>query len=180
MITYCIFCQTVKAASAARTAEVLLDCRAIYPRQVQHKRVRGGMIDVENTLLPGYVFLYADNELDLTVIRRINGVIKCLSDYHGNYRLTGGDEQFAMMLFENGGVLGKTLVYEVNQIIHVCEGAYKGVTAQVLKVDRRNMRMQIEIPFAGRSVKTWVEYEVVKDINNTDTASLQGGRQEIK
>ena len=51
----------------------------------------------------------------------------------------------------------------VDQVIYVCEGAYRGVTAKILKVDRRNMRMQVEIPFASRSVKTWVEYEIVKE-----------------
>ena len=60
-------------------------------------------------------------------------------------------------------------MYEVNQIIRVCEGVYKGVQAQVLKVDRRNMRMQIELPFAGRSVKTWVEYEIVSEVPAADS-----------
>ena len=31
----------------------------------------------------------------------------------------------------------------------------------ILKVDRRASRMQIEIPFARRIVKTWVEYEII-------------------
>ncbi len=163
MNTYCIFCETVKASSAARAAEILLDCKAIYPKQVQHKRVKGRMVDEVHDLLPGYVFLYTDeDDIQVNRFRLINGYIRCLSDGHGNYRLTGGDEEFALMLLNNGGVLGKTKVYEVDQVIYVCEGAYRGVTAKILKVDRRNMRMQVEIPFASRSVKTWVEYEIVK------------------
>ena len=126
------------------------------------------MVDIPRALLPGYVFLYSDEgEWELDRLKLIDGYIKCLSDFHGNFRLAGDDEQFALMLLSNGGVLGKTKVYEVDQIIQVCEGVYKGIKAQVLKVDRRNARMQIELPFAGRSVKTWVEYEIVKEADET-------------
>ena len=170
MNTYCIFCETVKAGAVARAIESLFDCRAISPLQVQHMRVKGKMTDVRRDLLPGYVFLYfEEGEPDMARLRYIDGYLKCLSDYHGNYRLVGSDEAFALMLYDNGGVLGKTKVYEVNQIIRVCEGVYKGVQAQVLKVDRRNMRMQIELPFAGRSVKTWVEYEIVSEVPAADS-----------
>lgn len=169
MNTYCIFCETVKANAVARAAEVLFDCKSIYPKQIQHTRVKGKMTDVQRDLLPGYVFLYFDEgELDTAKLRRIDGYLKCLSDYHGNYRLTGSDEAFALMLHANGGILGKTKVYEVNQMIHICEGFYKGIEARIQKVDHRNMRMQIEIPFAGRSVKTWVEYEIVSEVQKAE------------
>ena len=45
-------------------------------------------------------------------------------------------------------------------------GAFSGVTARILKVERRLSRMQIEIPFARQLVKTWVEYEIVEPESN--------------
>ena len=48
-------------------------------------------------------------------------------------------------------------------MIYICQGAYQGLETRILKVSPRNMRMQIEIPFANMSIKTWVEYEIVSD-----------------
>ena len=58
-------------------------------------------------------------------------------------------------------MIGKTRVYQEGDRIRLCEGAFSGVTAEILKVDRRNMRMLIELPFARTVAKTWVEYETV-------------------
>ena len=57
--------------------------------------------------------------------------------------------------------------WNVNGVLHslIIKGVFEGVETKILKVNRRNMRMQIEIPFAGRPVRTWVEYEVVKAVD---------------
>ena len=67
------------------------------------------------------------------------------------------------MILEKNGVIGKTKVYREGQMIRVCQGAYAGLETKILKVNPRNMRMQIEIPFANMYIRTWVEYEVVSD-----------------
>ena len=163
MFIYCLFCATEKCAHIARTASELFECRAISPRQVQHTWFKGKMIDRENDLLPGYVFLFFQDRVQNTVIfRSMNGVIRCLSDTSNQFELTGADAQFAMMLYQKNGVIGKTCVYREGQRIHVCKGAFEGLETKILKVNRRNSRILIEIPFAMRPVKTWVEYEIVE------------------
>lgn len=163
MYIYCLFCETVKCGYVARTAEEKFGCRAICPKQVQHTWHKGDMVDIVHDLLPGYVFLYLEQALDIAAVRTIHGVIRCLSDGDGQYRLTGGDEQFALMLLHKDGVIGKTKVYQEGQMIRICEGVYEGVETRILKVNRQKGRMQIEIPFAHRTIKTWVEFEIVTD-----------------
>ena len=122
------------------------------------------MVDIEHDLLPGYVFLYLEDEpLDITQLQSIQGIFRCLSSQDKKFELTGSDEQFALMLLQKNGVIGKTQVYQEGQMIRICKGAYEGVETKILKVNKRNMRMQIEIPFAGMPVKTWVEYEIVQN-----------------
>ena len=167
MYTYCLFCDTAKCQFVASVAEKVFPCRAIYPRTVQHRWVKRKPVDEEHPLTPGYVFLYSDEQLTVRRMYAIQGVIKCLRDQDRR----GSDEVFAMMLLENGGVIGKTQVYQEDQMIRLHDGVYKGVQTRILKVDHRNMRMQIAIPFAGMQVKTWVEYEVVEPAdpeNKTD------------
>lgn len=147
----------------------ILPCRAISPKQVQHTWSKGKMVDIVHDLLPGYVFLYMDDPLELAALRRVQGIIRCLrtedEEKKRHYELTGSDEQFALMLLHKDGVIGKTKVYQEGDRIRITQGAYEGTETKILKVNRRNMRMQIEIPFAGRSIRTWVEYEVVKSLD---------------
>ena len=163
MYTYCLFCETVKCSTIARRAGQMFDCRAISPKRVQHTWDKGKRIDRINDLLPGYIFLYSDTKLtDISALRTVDGYIRCLKGSEDGLELTDGDEQFAMMLLQQGGVIGKTKVYKEGQRIHVCKGAFEGVHAEIVKVDHRNGRMLIEIPFAKRVVRTWVEYEIVE------------------
>ncbi|MBQ6961931.1 MAG: hypothetical protein IJQ33_05005 [Clostridia bacterium] len=166
MYTYCLFCETGKCDYVARALMQKISCRAIYPKQVQHTWAKGKMVDIVHDLLPGYVFLYVeDNPLDIALLRNVQGVIRCLSSQDRQFELTGSDEQFALMLLEKDGVIGKTKVYEEGQMIRICQGAFEGMETKILKVNRRNMRMQIEIPFASQKIKTWVEYEIVKAVD---------------
>ncbi len=164
MYVYCLFCLTAKCDKVARLAERLTGCRALYPKQIQHTRSNGRIVDIEHPLLPGYVFLYSEDQpLLMSRFWGLEGVLRCICDDKNEPELTGDDEAFALMLLEKGGIIGKTPVFVEGQMIRVCKGAYCGLESRVLKVNRRNMRMQIEIPFANRMVKTWVEYEIVEN-----------------
>ena len=164
MLTYCLFCETAKCALVANAIKRKFGCTAISPKQVQHTWSGGKMVDIVRDLLPGYVLLYSDGEpLDIRRVQSIEGVIRCLCSSDKRYELQGSDEQFAMLLLHKNGVIGKTKVYEAGQRIRVCEGAYEGLETRILKVNRQKGRMQIEIPFANMPVRTWVEFEIVKD-----------------
>ncbi len=165
MFTYCLFCETAKCGFIAAEAERTLHCRAIRPKQVQHtwKKVDGigRYVDIVHDLLPGYIFLYAEEKVEIRDIKALQGVIRVLETEPRVYELSGSDEQFAMMLYHKDGVIGKTKVYQEGDRIKIADGTYKGLETVILKVNKRNMRMLIEIPFANMPVKTWVEYEMV-------------------
>ena len=164
MFTYCVFCETAKAYVVSEMIRQRIGCRTLSPMQVQHAWVKGGGTkDIARPLLPGYVFLYSEEKLPMgDVYASASGIIRCLSNTAGEFELSGADEQFALMLLEKNGIIGKTEVYQEGQRIRIRDGAFLGVTATNLKVERRLSRMQIEIPFANRPVRTWVEYEIVE------------------
>ncbi len=169
MFIYCLFCETEKCDAIARSAEAFFACRAISPKQVQHTWVKGQPVDRQHDLLPGYVFLYFEEEKpEITAFRRMNGVIRCLSDTEKRYELAGDDEAFALALLKKDGVIGRTQVYQEGDRIRIAEGAFEGVESRILKVDRRHTRMQIEIPFNRQMIKTWVEYEIVEPVRKTE------------
>ena len=127
------------------------------------------MIDIGHDLLPGYVFVYCDSEpLNIGVVQSVQGVIRCLGTSDGKYVLTDRDEQFALMLLQNHGIIGKTKVYEEGQLIRICESPFERLETRILKDNRQKKRMQIEIPFASTFVKTWMEFEIVSDPEKQD------------
>ncbi len=163
VVVYCLFCETEKVEFVRRAAMDLFHCQALYPKQMQHTWSKGRMVDIERKLLPGYLFLYFFEEYpDVSHFNAISGVIRCLSDTSRKYTMTDRDKQFALMLLERNGLIGKTKVYEKNGRIHLSEGAFSGLDAAILKVDHRASRMLVEISLAEQPVKTWLEYEIVR------------------
>lgn len=164
MHVYCLFCETEKCDCVVKAAMQQLSCIAISPKQVQHTWANGSMVDRIHDLLPGYVFVYRqDGPLDIDALQSLQGVRRCLCDSDRRYELYGNDERFALMLLHSNGVIGKTKVFREGQRIRICQGAYEGVETKILKVNHQKKRMQIEIPFANMSIKTWVEFEIVSD-----------------
>lgn len=165
MTAYCLFCVTSKCPALAAEITRVTGLTAYYPRQVQHTWEKGKMVDRRSDLLPGYIFVYAPQPLgSVREFRRFNGVLRILGLPEEGYTLQGPDDAFAQSLFALGGEIGRTKVYQEGQMIRLTDKAFGGVEAKILKVNRRNGRMQVEIPFAGTQVKTWVEYEMVEDI----------------
>ena len=171
MTDYCLFCVTQKCRALAPEIARQTGLTALYPQQVQHTWEKGHMVDRRSDLLPGYIFVYAPAPLDapVQVFRQFEGVLRVLGKKEENYILQGEDARFAQSLLTLGGEIGKTRVYQEGQIIHLTDQAFGGANARILKVKHRNGRMQVEIPFAGNLVKTWVEYEMVEE---ADTDNL--------
>ena len=67
-----------------------------------------------------------------------------------------------MMLLRKDGVLGKTQVTETDGRFTISDESLRTIPTEILKVDRRNHRMKIEMQVAGNRVQTWVEYEIVQ------------------
>ncbi len=148
-----------------------LGCQTIIPKQVQHTRDKGKMVDRIHNLLPGYLFLYSEEPLDISECQRTHGVIRCLREgKDGQYELQGKDEEFALFLLEREGIIGKTYVTEENGMLEISLKSFRGADVKITKVDRRNTRMQIEIRFLRQIIRTWIEYEIV----GSDEAEQEG------
>ena len=159
---YCLFCRTQYSEDIVRMARMLYGGTAFCPKQIQHTFKEGRIVDIMHKLLPGYVFMFTEEEVDTTIRRRIPNILKLLGDEKSGYKLTGNDLAFARMLLKTNGVLGKTAVTEENGILSLTPDSDMGTNARILKVERRKHRMKIEFKFDSQTIATWVEYVVTE------------------
>lgn len=162
MHCYCLFCNTTKCRSIASLLPKRFACRAIFPQLVQRKWVKGGCCQEVRDLLPGYVFLYAEEPLwAYDEVRAVDGVLRLLGRQEDGYRLSGEDERFAQMLLKNDGVIGILSAYAVGDRIRLTAESLPGYEGEILKVDRRKGRAQILIRFDEKEIKLWVGFDLI-------------------
>ena len=159
MYSYCLFCLTNKCDALAGELASHLSCTAIYPKQICHRRINGKVSEVSSAIFPGYLFLYSEGSpLEPSRMMR-DGVIRILTNSDSSLALRGTDEAFAMMIFRQNGIFGRAEVSKVGSEIRLREGAFAGLPARILRVDRRYTRMQVEVMLVDKPVKVWMEYQ---------------------
>ncbi len=162
MNCYCLFCQTTRCGSIASLLSKEAGCRAIAPKLVQRKWVKGACVEEVRDLLPGYVFVYTHEPLGtFDGLRGPDGVLHLLGRSEDGYRLQGEDERFARMLYENGGVIGILQAYEAGDRIRLQAASLPGYEGEVVKVDRRKGRAQVLIRFDEKEIKLWVGFDLI-------------------
>lgn len=176
MIPYCLFCDTIKCELVAEQIERQLGHRAFSPKIIQRKWVKGTAMEETKTLLPGYVFVYADAPVEFPRTElRLDHVIRVLGHKDENYALSGGDRRFAEMLWNCGGVIGILKAFKEGERVRLAEGALGGVEGEIVRLDRRKGRAQIRYQFAGAAYTAWVGYELIEDGTKVDLRGNEDG-----
>ena len=171
MHTYCLFCQTQKAAQVVNLIESIYPedtgVRCISPRIVQRCWVKGKEELRVHDYLPGYLFLYTEDPIkEFVELRRVTGVIRLLGERDDGYELVGADRDFAEMLHNMDGTIGIMKTVKVGDRVQLDKSIYKGFTGEVIRVDRRKGRCQIRFEFDKSIQNVWVGYEVVVHAEN--------------
>lgn len=160
MYAYCLFCQTTRCASVARTLEKLGATRAFSPRLIQHARVLGKTVQVQRDLLPGYVFAYGEEPLPAELLSRpVDGLIRRLGDADRLYQLEGADLAFALKLYAQDGMIGVVRLFREGEAVRIQDPLFASMQGKVLRVDGRKQRAQIEFTFDHTTHRLWVACE---------------------
>ena len=169
MYAYCLFCDTVKCRDVVEQIERKLGFKAIDPKIIQRKWVKGVCEEQVRTLLPGYVFVYADVPVEYPrAAFRLDFVVRLLGDKDMNYILQADDERFAMMLLGCGGTIGILKAYQEGDRVRLVPGALGGIEGEIVKLERRKGRAMIQYQFAGTTCTTWVGYDLIEGNDRVD------------
>lgn len=128
----------------------------------QRKWVHGQAKDESYYLLPGYVFLFANERLYVSDLQRVDGVIRVLSGMDGAHELYGDDERFARWLLENDGVIGISKAIREGERIRVVEGPMADYGGTIIKVNKQRRRALVAFQFDGVAWSSWVDFDWVE------------------
>ena len=146
-------------------------CRAISPKIVQRKWVKGKCMEEVNDFLPGYVFLYTDEPIrDFRTLWTVEGVLRLLGRREEGYLLSGGDLRFANAVYVNDGVIGFFKAYEEGDRIRLADESLPGYEGDIIKVDRRKGRALIVIRFDNKEVRMWIGFDLIKKVPEDEQA----------
>lgn len=163
MKAYCLYCKTGSEGVIARRAVELFNGAVAYApvRVVQEKR-KGVWEEREQILIPGYVFLYLEEEADLSIVRNMAGAYKILQYQTGFRELIGSDYEYASWVYKHKGRIGPSKALIEGSIVKVVDGPLSDGIGRIIKLDRHKRRAWVEFDFDGKIQK--VSLSVV-DIN---------------
>ena len=167
MYSYCIFCATARCDAIASAIRQKFGYTAFSPRIIQRKWVKGECLEEEKAYLPGYVFMYSQRPItEFREIRMMEGVGRYLGDREDDYRLRGDDRSFAELLYAHGGTIGIMKTYREGDRVRLARNMLGSFEGEIVRLDRRKGRAQLQYNFDGNSYKVWVGYEMIEDEPN--------------
>jgi hypothetical protein len=131
-------------------------------------------MDREMPLLPGYVFLYdnesvdvisccdSNSDCDCNDSNNINSKISCVGNQirandmykmlqydQGVKELFGDDMQYASWIYNNGGYIKSSRIFECGDEIKVTDGPLQQCMGRIVRLDKHKRRAIVEFDFDG-------------------------------
>lgn len=157
---FCLNCTTGQEEKVKALAEKLLNehfsgrYEFLFPQKEVSEKRGGVRKTVEKPMFPGYLFIYWEDETELTFpfreVRAIPGAVQFLHYDDRTHELRGSDHMYATWLHDHNGIITQSKVsYTEGQKIHVIEGPLVGFDGQIIKVDRHHKRIKVRFEVGG-------------------------------
>lgn len=165
MKAFCIFCKSGSECTVAKKInELNIGAEALVPiKAVQEKR-KGIWQEKNQILLPGYVFLYANEDLDHNLKGRISNIYKILQYQDGAKELTGSDYEYAMWVNRNHGSIKTSRVFTEGKEVKVVEGPLIDICGKIMKLDKHKRKVWVEIDFCGQKKIISLSVECITEL----------------
>lgn len=162
MFVYCLQCQTQRCRIIAELLEKQGTLRAISPQIISRQRKHGKLEDHMYDLLPGYVFVYTEQQLEnFDLFSRVDGIIRRLDSDAAGKGLSGADFDFAVNLYQKNGIVGTVTVFKEGDTVRVDDPLFQGYHGTVVYIDHRKQRAKIHFHFDGKDWTIWVACNVL-------------------
>jgi transcription antitermination factor NusG len=156
---YCVSCMANSDAFVAREIEKALPARALsltYDREEHH----GDKWVIRTCpLLWGYVFVYAEEALDIGSIYAIEHVARVLKYDDGEHDLRGDDRRFASWALLHDGHIALSKAILVGDKTRIIDGPLKNYEGKICKINRQKGRALVDVSVEGSIKQLWLYFE---------------------
>ncbi len=163
MISWCVFCKTGSEKNVVQLMTALDNgLEAIAPVRVLQEKRKGKWQQREQILFPGYVFLYAEEEIDFELIKRIPGFYKVLGNKSDFKKLRGTDYEYSMWIYRHQGHIETSKVLTIGRTVKVIDGPLLDGFGTIVKLDKHKRRIWVDFEFDGRTRTVSLSAECVE------------------
>ena len=164
----CLFCETGKEMRVARMIHENDWGQAIFARRVRYVKRSGVWRQVEDPLLPGYVFVYSEEKADRIDYHGIPHVIRVLRYENGTESLMGSDRTFADWLWRMNGEIGVIQTILVGDRVEIADGVFRELHGKILHINKRQRKVYVSLETQSIPIHTWLTYEQVEKIQERE------------
>ena len=156
---YCLFCETSREPEAEALLKKL-GCTVISVLVERNIYKNGKFAKESRPIIPGYVFIEAENEPDWKEICKLKYVYKPLR-YSGNRKkLRGNDFEFVKWLKGHNGKIKTSKAAKIGTKIKIIEGPLKELEGRIVKINKRQKCAGVKIEGDGIKNIIWLSYEL--------------------
>lgn len=165
LLAYCLQCKTGKEIQLASFITAHYPpVTAFSAVQEKHRSLKGVKDIVRHVMLPGYVFLYAKEEIPHRGIMMLPNVQRFLKyEDEGGFALRGADAGFAGWLYQNEGVFSCSKAIQSGTQVKIISGPLSDHIGRVMKIDKHNRNICLSISFDAIQRVVWMPFEWVTD-----------------
>ena len=151
MKSYCVFCKTGSEKDVAQRVHTIDNrIEAIAPVCTLQEKRQGKWEQREQILLPGYVFLYAEEEMQVELRGEVSDLYKVLVYGTGLRELYGVDYEYSMWIYRHQGSINTSKVLTEGRNVKVIDGPLLDGFGTIVRLDKHKRRVWIDFEFDGQ------------------------------
>ena len=158
----CLMVETGKEATVVQLLKTRRLGQGICPRRTRIRRIQGKWRQDRVYLLPGYVFVFADEEIPVWSYHRLEHMVRILRyEREPTGYLQGHDLDLAAAMCRLDGKLELLDAVEENGFIRVTDPVLQQLEGEVLSVDRGKRQAKVKISLMGEPRIIQLNYRLV-------------------
>ncbi|NLU36754.1 MAG: antiterminator LoaP [Clostridiales bacterium] len=162
---YALFVKTGEEEDMRKYLETLLpdiNMKILIPKRKLQERRKGKVYEVIKTLLPGYVLVKTEMDVDFYYrLKKMPGLLKILRDESEPLPIPEHEIAVILALTNQGDVIDFSEIYKEGDRIKVARGPMKGLEGIIESYDHRKKRLKIRLEILGQVKKVDIGAEFV-------------------
>jgi transcriptional antiterminator NusG len=158
---YCVFCESTRESKV----ELFLKNLGynVISALAERKVVKNGKTIKElRSIIPGYVFFENDNEPEWNEIIKSKHIYYPIRYGNNEKKLRDNDLRFVKWLMKNRGIIKISKAVEIGKKIKIIEGPLKEMEGNIVKINKKQKCVGVNIEGEGIKNIIWLSYEYIK------------------